>query len=97
MGGMVAAIEQAKSAGFAVAVLNPNTNSVVSPQGKYKRQPIANSFSPENHVLYVWDTKIAPITHLKSIYLLTNGNGSSLAVDIVMKLQHIDISPKCNT
>lgn len=57
----------------------------MSPQGRYKRQPIANSFSPENHVLYVWDTKIAPITHLKSIYLLTNGNGSSLAVDIVQR------------
>jgi hypothetical protein len=28
VGGMVAAIEKAKSAGFAVAVLNPNTNSV---------------------------------------------------------------------
>ncbi len=28
MGGMVTAIERAKSAGFAVAVLNPNTNSV---------------------------------------------------------------------
>jgi len=96
VGGMVTAIERAKSAGFAVAVLNPNTNSVASPQGKYKRQPIANSFSPENHVLYVWDTKIAPVAHLKSIYLLTNGNGSSLAVDIVkLSYNTRHIRPKC--
>lgn len=50
-----------------------------------KRRPITNSFSPEDHVLYVWDTVIAPTSNLASIYLLTNGNGSSLAVDIVQR------------
>ena len=46
------------------------------------RRAIANSFSPENHALYVWDNLVAPCTHLRSVYLLTHGNGSSLAVDI---------------
>ena len=33
-------------------------------------------------MLFVWDTFIAP-SSVSSIYLLTHGNGSSLAVDIV--------------
>jgi len=35
-------------------------------------------------VLFVWDTFIAP-SSVSSIYLLTHGNGSSLAVDIVQR------------
>ena len=72
------------------------TAQVGSLHDERKRRPIANSFSPENHVLYVWDTKIAPVAHLKSIYLLTNGNGSSLAVDIVkLSYNTRHIRPKC--
>jgi len=81
-GSMLTAIERATSAGYAVAVLNPNTNSVGSTLQGHKR-PIVNSFSPENHVLHVWDSLVAPSKNLNSIYLLTYGNGSSLAVDIV--------------
>jgi serum/glucocorticoid-regulated kinase 2 len=83
-GGMLTTIQRALCAGFAVAVLNPNTNSVCcSCDGR--RRPIANSFTPENHVLHVWDSLIAPFSNLESVYLLTNGNGSSLAVDIVQR------------
>jgi hypothetical protein len=83
-GSMLTAIERATSAGYAVAVLNPNTNSVGSTLQGHKR-PIVNSFSPENHVLHVWDSLVAPSKNLNSIYLLTYGNGSSLAVDIVQR------------
>lgn len=83
-GSMLDAIERAKSEGYAVAVLNPNTNSVGSMRDGSK-MPIANSFSPENHVLHVWDSLIAPVNNISSIYLLTYGNGSSLAVDIVQR------------
>lgn len=58
-------------------------NSQVESRGGKKRHPIVNSVSPEDHVLYVWDTIVSPVSNLSSICLLTNGNGSSLAVDIV--------------
>lgn len=56
--------------------------------GECKRRPIANSFSPENHVLHVWDSLVAPTASFDSVYLLTHGNGSSLAVDIVISERH---------
>lgn len=43
---MLHAIEQALDSGYAVGVLNPNTNSVVL-RGKLERVPIPNSYSPE--------------------------------------------------
>mmetsp|Transcript_26718 Transcript_26718/g.86513 ORF Transcript_26718/g.86513 Transcript_26718/m.86513 type:complete len:229 (+) Transcript_26718:78-764(+) len=46
VGSMLDAIERALDLGYAVAVLNPNTNSVSLP-GHKTRIPIANSFSPE--------------------------------------------------
>jgi len=78
---MLVAIEKALSEGYAVAVLNPNTNSV---ERNERRVPIANSFTPEAHVLWVWDTFVAS-SNISSVYLLTHGNGSSLAVDIVQR------------
>ena len=81
-GSMMECIERGLRLGYAVAILNPNTNSVTVGG---ERMPIANSFSPENHVLHVWDTYIAPASNIRSIFLLTYGNGSSLAVDIVQR------------
>lgn len=43
---MLVAIERALNDGYAVAVLNPNTNSVWMHE-KSMRVPIPNSFSPE--------------------------------------------------
>lgn len=46
VGSMINAVECALSAGYAVGILNPNTNSVTLGPGK-ERIPIVNSFSPE--------------------------------------------------
>mmetsp|Transcript_21890 Transcript_21890/g.68550 ORF Transcript_21890/g.68550 Transcript_21890/m.68550 type:complete len:188 (+) Transcript_21890:44-607(+) len=61
VGSMLSTIERALNHDFAVVVLNPNTNSVYSIE-KSQRIPIPNSFSPENHVLHVWDNLIAPVS-----------------------------------
>mmetsp|Transcript_5547 Transcript_5547/g.17493 ORF Transcript_5547/g.17493 Transcript_5547/m.17493 type:complete len:614 (-) Transcript_5547:923-2764(-) len=83
VGSMIDAIQRALEFGYAVCVLNPNTNSVAIP-GSARRIPIANSFSPESHVLNVWDTIIAP-ANIPSIVMLTYGNGCSLAVDVLQR------------
>ena len=54
----------------------------VAPTRGQKRIPIANSASPEEHVLFVWETFIAT-SNVSAIYMFTTGNGSSLAVDLV--------------
>ncbi|KAJ8601148.1 hypothetical protein CTAYLR_008499 [Chrysophaeum taylorii] len=77
IGSMLPAIERALGDGYAVVVPNPNTNTV-------NRVPILHSLSPEDHVLHIWDT-IVPAE--VPTYLLTLGNGASLAVDVVEREQ----------
>ena len=50
-GSMLDGIRHALTCGYAVCVLNPNTNSVAIP-GSATRIPIANSFSPEVNPTY---------------------------------------------
>jgi len=74
-------LKEALGFGFGVIVLNANTNFTIVDQSK---QPIANSATPLEHALYVYDRYISE-SQAQSIVLLGYGNGSTLTKAIVAR------------
>lgn len=56
-GCMIPYFKSAIQSGFGVIVMNPNSNSAMVHGHKVR---ILNSASPEDHVMYVWETFILP-------------------------------------
>jgi serum/glucocorticoid-regulated kinase 2 len=86
-GSMFPYIERARSAGCAVMILRPNTNSVqiTNEDGTVTKTPILGSESPEAHVLFVWENIISKAENLRKIALLGYGNGASLCKDLFLR------------
>lgn len=80
-------IERAVSAGYAVLILRPNTNSIqaTDADGNTNKVPIKGSESPEIHVLNVWENVIPRAERVNHIALLSYGNGASLCKDLYLR------------
>jgi serum/glucocorticoid-regulated kinase 2 len=80
-------IERASSAGYAVLLLRPNTNSItVENAGEAPQKiPIKGSESPEIHALCVWENVVPRAENLNHIALLSYGNGASLCKDLFLR------------
>ena len=87
-GSMLPYITRAKSSGYAIMILRPNTNSVSvqpDPTRAPEKVPINGSESPELHALGVWNNLIAKSDNIEQIALLSYGNGASLCKDIMLR------------
>lgn len=82
-------IERAVAAEYAVMILRPNTNSILSDapagEGAPSKVPIKGSESPEIHVLNVWANVIPRAEKVTTIALLSYGNGASLCKDLFLR------------
>jgi hypothetical protein len=80
-------IERATSAGYAVLILRPNTNSISKDVigGKPSKILIKGSESPEIHVLNVWENIISRAENVNHIALLGYGNGASLCMELYLR------------
>jgi len=76
-------IERAISAGYAVIVLRPNTNSIIVENGV--KVPIKGSESPEIHALNVWENVISRAEAVNHIAFVSYGNGASLCKDLFLR------------
>jgi len=91
-GSMLEYLQHAIDAGYAVMVLNPNSNSVTLPGepgsasggGGGRKVFIQDSSSPEEHTMGVWDNLVAQ-SAAAEIYLLAYGNGAVLAKDVLIR------------
>lgn len=79
MGSMLPVFRRAQSLGFAVAVLNPFTNSVTIGNELF---PIRSNASPDEHTLYVWDNIISR-AHAKNVYILAYSFGAKLVTTLI--------------
>ena len=88
-GSMLPYVERALSAGYAVLILRPNTNSTFVYDEVTKKviskKPILGSESPEIHALYVLENIVPQAENLNHIALLGYGNGASLCKDILLR------------
>lgn len=80
-------IERASSAGYAVIILRPNTNSIlVDTSGENAvKVPIKGSESPEIHALNVWENVISRAEAVNHIAFVSYGNGASLCKDLFLR------------
>lgn len=76
-------IDRACSAGYAVILLRPNTNSIVTDSNV--KIPIKGSESPEIHALNVWENVISRAEAVNHIAFVSYGNGASLCKDLFLR------------
>jgi hypothetical protein len=90
-------IERASSAGYAVIILRPNTNSIlVDTNGENAvKVPIKGSESPEIHVLNVWENVISRAEAVNHIAFVSYGNGASLCKDLFLR-EMVNCGPEQN-
>ena len=86
-GSMLPYIQRARDLGYAVLILRPNSNSIVTEVStnlgsSVLKVPIQGSESPEAHAMYVWENIIPRAECVRHIVLLGYGNGASLCKDV---------------
>jgi serum/glucocorticoid-regulated kinase 2 len=81
-GSMLPYIKRAKKDGYGVIVFQANHNTYTVNGTK---KAIMGSETPDLHTLTVYEYVVQRAMKLKSIFLLSYGNGSSLGKDIVLK------------
>lgn len=79
LGSMLPVFRRAQSNGFAVAVLNPFTNSVTVGNNSFQ---IRHNSSPDEHALYVWDNVISR-SSATNIYILAYSFGAKLVTTLL--------------
>eukprot|EP01038_Epipyxis_sp_PR26KG_P018563 gene18563-26231_t len=92
-GSWIPYIEQAIVAGYAVLMLNPNSNSVTVGKSKVL---IKGSESPEIHALAVWENVVPRAENVNHIALLGYGNGASLCKDLFLRAMVNSDGPSSN-
>lgn len=84
-------IDRAIDSGYSVMLLRPNTNSILINEKNENgeivkvKAPIPGSSSPEEHIHSVWKNIILPARNIKSISLLSYGNGAILCKDLISR------------
>lgn len=87
-GSMLPFVDRALVGGYAVLILRPNANSVISgtqPDGKPRKIPVPGSESPEVHALCVWENVVARNEKATHIALLGYGNGAYLCKELLSR------------
>lgn len=79
LGSMLPVCRRAKANGFAVAVLNPFTNSVTVDN---ELIPIRSNATPDEHVLYVWDHIISR-SQARNVCMLAYSFGAKLVTSLI--------------
>lgn len=89
-GSMLAYVDKAIQEGYAVLILRPNTNSIVTSERAGSapvKAMIRGSETPEIHSLCVWETVLPLARNVQHIALLAYGNGASLCHDLYLRSQ----------
>ncbi|TMW58470.1 hypothetical protein Poli38472_010029 [Pythium oligandrum] len=79
LGSMLPVFRRAQTKEFAVAVLNPFTNSVMIGNDSHQ---IRHNASPDEHTLYVWDNIISR-SRAQNIYILAYSFGAKLVTTLL--------------
>lgn len=82
-GTMLNCVRLAKSKGYGVVILRPNTNTQIV--GENTKVDIPGSETPVLHAFTVWEHVIPLCNNLKEVFLLSYGGGSSLCQDIYQR------------
>ena len=84
-GSMLEYIQRARSVGYAVMILRPNTNTVLTDTTPPQKLYIQGAETPEAHAMFVWENIIPKAENVKHICLLGYGNGASLCKDLFLR------------
>jgi hypothetical protein len=84
-GSMLGYIQRARDSGYAVMILRPNTNTVMTEDTPPKKLYIQGAETPEAHAMFVWENIIPKAESVQHIVLLGYGNGASLCKDLFLR------------
>lgn len=82
-GSMLNYVKRARDANYAVMILRPNTNSVMTESNQ--KLYIQGAETPEAHAMFVWENIIPKAEKVRHIVLLGYGNGASLCKDLFLR------------
>jgi len=84
-GSMLVYIQRARDAGYAVMILRPNTNTVMTEDTPPQKLYIQGAETPEAHAMFVWENIIPRADGIPHIVLFGYGNGASLCKDLFLR------------